>query len=144
VEDPSIFRDRQIRTQRKLLKNATDAAALSANDIIRLSKVFAGDTYCAAIRPERPGEHMHQRRFAGAVMADEPETFARRRGKIDSGKRADGAETFFDAVELYDRLIAPGHFFTLESDQDAARKGAASSSPAKRGRGTAEGGGGGG
>ena len=31
----------------------------------------------AAVGAQRPGEHMHQRRFAGAVVADEAEAFAR-------------------------------------------------------------------
>ena len=43
---------------------------------------------------------MHQRRLAGAVVADEAEAFAGGDGEVDAGKRADGAETLFDAVQL--------------------------------------------
>ena len=55
---------------------------------------------------------MHQRRFAGAVVADEPQAFAGGDGEIDAGKRADGAETLFDAVQPYDRFSCPRHALT--------------------------------
>ncbi|MND04757.1 hypothetical protein D3C83_251710 [compost metagenome] len=52
---------------------------------------------------------MHQRRLAGAVVADETEAFSRRAGEVDARKRADGAETSFDAVQLDDEVVIRGH-----------------------------------
>ena len=53
----------------------------------------------ALVGRKRPGEHMHQRRLAGAVVADQAHAFAGATGEIDAGKSADGAEALFDAVQ---------------------------------------------
>ena len=45
---------------------------------------------------------MHQRRFAGAVVADEADAFAGADMKVDAVERTDGAEMFFDAVQSDD------------------------------------------
>ena len=56
----------------------------------------------AAVGSERAGEDVHQGRFAGAVVADEADAFARVDREIDAVKRADGAEMLFDAVQRDD------------------------------------------
>ena len=44
-------------------------------------------------------------------MADEPDAFAGVDGEIDAGKRADGAEMLFDAVQLDDMSgVASSHY----------------------------------
>ena len=42
---------------------------------------------------------MHQRRLAGAVVPDQPDTFAGADMEVDAVERADGAEMFFGAVQ---------------------------------------------
>ena len=55
------------------------------------------------------GQHMHQRRLAGAVMADQADAFAGRDDEIDAIERTDGAEMLFDAVQLDDWSPAFSH-----------------------------------
>jgi hypothetical protein len=42
---------------------------------------------------------MHQRRFAGAIVADEAKALAPRQRKIDAVQSLDGAETLRDTLE---------------------------------------------
>ena len=70
-----------------------------------------------------PGEHMHQRRLAGAVVADEADAFAGIDGEIDAVERADGAEMLFDAVQLDDVCACPRHhrqWLKLRADDEGA------------------------
>jgi hypothetical protein len=48
---------------------------------------------------ERTGQDVHERRFAGAVMADEPDALAGIHGEINVCKRTHGAEMLLDAVQ---------------------------------------------
>ncbi len=57
-------------------------------------------TIAAAVGRDAAGQHMHQRRFAGAVVADEADAFARGDVEADAVERADGAERLFDAVQV--------------------------------------------
>ena len=52
---------------------------------------------------------MHQRRLAGAVVADEADAFAGIDGEIDPVERMDGAEMLFDAVQPDDVCACPRH-----------------------------------
>ncbi len=54
----------------------------------------------AAVGRQRAGEHVHQRRLAGAVVADEADALAGADGEVDAVERANGAEMLFDAVQL--------------------------------------------
>ena len=46
------------------------------------------------IGSKHAGQHMHQRRLAGAVVADQPQAFAGADAQVDTGQRTDGAEAF--------------------------------------------------
>ena len=108
VQDVRVLRHRQVRAERQFLEDAADAGLLRAGDADRRCVTSSPSTAMrAAVGRQRAGQHMHQRRLAGAVVADEAEAFARATGEIDARKRADGAETLFDAVQPDDRFIAP-------------------------------------
>ena len=59
-------------------------------------------TIVAAVGRARAGKHMHERRLAGAVMADQSDALAAPDGEIDAVERADGAELHFDAFQVDD------------------------------------------
>ena len=96
MKDPRIFGHREIRAKRQFLKNTSDPQFLGEKRRITFPR-FAGDNDLPIIRGERAGQHMHQRRFAGAVMPDQPDALAGIDRKINPCERAHGAETLFDA-----------------------------------------------
>src|ERR1700674_5278084 len=98
MKDAGVLRHRQIRAERELLENATDAELLRDADGI-VARLTTGDGNPAAIRRKRSGEHVHPRRLARPVMADEPDAFAGVDGEVDAVQCADGAEMLFDAVQ---------------------------------------------
>ena len=108
VEDAGILGDGQVGAERQLLEYAAHAVALGDGHVV-VSR--SGRSPCTLIAPrsgaQRPGQDMHERRLAGAVMADEADAFAGRDGEIDADKRTDGAETLFDAVQSNDRFNPP-------------------------------------
>ena len=77
------------------------------NRIAFLDAAAHGDP--SAVGRQRAGKRMHQRRLAGAVVADQPHAFAGFDAEIDPVERADGAEMFFDAVQLHDVGVSIGH-----------------------------------
>ena len=109
MHDPQILRHRQIGAERKLLEHAADAVTMGDRRAIARGEIPAVHGDAPAIRGRRAGEDVHQCRFAGAVMADESEAFARADGEIDTGERADGAELLFDAVQRDDLCGGPDH-----------------------------------
>jgi hypothetical protein len=59
------------------------------------------------------GDDLHQRRFAGAVFADEAVDFARTEREIDIAQRVNAAEGLRDAAHLEKRRASRcfrGHF----------------------------------
>src|ERR1700751_3894485 len=96
MEDTRIFRDGEIRAQRQFLEHAPDPELLrEMHRIIRPQCTVDRDLSFAGA--QRAGKDMHQRRFAGAVMADEADALSGIDGKINPGERANGAEMLFDA-----------------------------------------------
>ena len=74
-------------------------SALAASRAVAVLLV-AADVDAARVGRGAAGQHMHERRFAGAVVADEADAFARGDLETDAVKRADGAERLFDAVQF--------------------------------------------
>ena len=67
----------------------------------------AGDPHRLALDEDLAGvgrigaeQHVHQRRLAGAVLAQQPEDLARRHAEIDGLVRLDGAEALGDAAHF--------------------------------------------
>ena len=97
-----VFRHRQRRHQRGFLVDAGDAVApfLPLGDPRR---VFSAEADAAGVRGNDAGQHADQRRFAGAVSADQRARIAGRHAHRDVAERLAGAEAFRDAGHLDDR-----------------------------------------
>ena len=91
---------RQVRAERQFLEDAAYAELLRARHRIVVLRRRRATAIVPRSGAQRAGEHMHQRRLAGAVVADEADALAGADGEIDAVKRADGAEMLFDAVQL--------------------------------------------
>ncbi len=92
-------------------------------------RLLAEQHEAAAIGDRGSRQHMHQGRFAGAVVSDQADALAPRRRQIDAVERADGAELLFDAVEPDDDLVrVGGHVRYVTRDQR---------SPSRKGEGSA-------
>ena len=85
--------------EREVLVDHLDAhaAALAGRQIEDRLAVEA-DT--AGIRSVHAGDDLHQRRFAGAVVADQPDDFAATHRKIDAMQDVHGAEALGDAIDF--------------------------------------------
>ena len=101
VIDASVFGDRQIGAERQFLEHAAHAEVLGERCRIAALRIAADDDR-SAVRRARAGKHVHQRRLAGAVVADQPDAFAAPDGEIDAVERANGAELNFDALQVND------------------------------------------
>ena len=55
------------------------------------------------------GQHVHERRLAGPVVADKADAFAALDREIDAVESADGAVMLLDAVQGDDALSVLGH-----------------------------------
>ena len=108
MQDARVLRDRQIRAERKLLEHAADAERLRGDDRIGFTQ-RALDQNLAGVGGERAGEDVHQRRLAGAVVADQTDALSALDGKIHAVERVDGAEMLFDAVQLNNIGACLGH-----------------------------------
>ena len=108
MEDAGILGDGQVRAEREFLEDAADAELLRESHA-GSSLLAAVDGDPAAVGAKRAGEDVHQRRLAGAVVADEPDAFAGVDREIDAVERADGAEMLFDAVQPDDVRACLGH-----------------------------------
>ena len=86
----------------------------------------------AAVRPDDAGEHLHQRRFAGAVLADhrmdragrdvEAHVGDRHHAAVALGEVADGDERRVGShgEKRGDRMAAPGSRFRSAAHSDSA------------------------
>src|SRR5690606_8973407 len=91
-----VLVDRQVTGQREVLVHHLDAQPLR---ILRAREAhrLALEDQLAVTRHEQPGQDLHQRRFAGAVVADDPEHLARGDVEVYVLERRDGAEILADA-----------------------------------------------
>ena len=100
--DQKVFQHRQPWRQMKMLVHHADAGGQRigrTGDPHRL----ALDQDLAGIRRIGAEQHIHQRRLAGAVLAEQPEDFTRRDAEIDGLVRLDGAEALGDAAHFDER-----------------------------------------
>ena len=107
VKDACILGNRKIGAERQFLEDATDSELLGKDDQVTLPRLSA-DNDLPAVCDKRARQDMHQRRFAGAVMANQPDALSNVNSKINPRKRADGAEVLFDAVQSNDIQGRPG------------------------------------
>ena len=108
VKDTRIFGHREIRAKRQFLENASNSQFLGEKRRITLPRA-AADNDLPVVRSKRARQHMHQRRFAGAVMADQPDALSGVDRKINPCKGTDGAEMLFDAGQPDDIHERFGH-----------------------------------
>ncbi len=99
MKDARVLRDRQIGTKREFLEDAANPQPLGLSGRIA-SLLLTGKDHAPAIGNRGPRQDMHQRRFAGPVVADKPEALALPDHQVDAVDCADGAEMLFDAVQL--------------------------------------------
>ena len=101
VVDARVLGDAEVGAERQFLEHAAYAELLRARHrIVVLDAATHGDL--AAVGHQRARHHMHQRRLAGAIVADETDAFAGADVEVDAAKRANGAEMFFGAVQSDD------------------------------------------
>jgi len=97
--DEQVFQHRQAWRQMKMLMHHADTGSQRigrTGDPHRL----ALDENLAGIRRIGAEQHIHQRRLAGAVLAQQPEDFTGRDAEVDSLVRLDGAEALGDAAHF--------------------------------------------
>jgi hypothetical protein len=107
VKNARILGNGKIGAERQFLEDATNPELLCKHHRIALPRLSADDD-SPFVGGERAGQDMHQRRFARTVMAHKPNTFSDVDSEINPGKRADGAEMLFDAVQSDDIYGCPG------------------------------------
>ena len=104
MHDAGVLGNRQVRAERQLLEDAADTMTVRCTDVVAIGEIAAGDLDSAAIGPKGAREDAHQRRLAGAVMADETQALAGTNVEIDAGQSLDGAEALLDTVQAYQAL----------------------------------------
>src|SRR5262249_23800656 len=105
--EEDILGDVQVLGQRQVLIHHLDA------EIARLARAVEAhrppvEQKLSSARLIEAGEDLHQRRFAGAVVADDAEHLTAIELEIDPAQRRDGAEILEDAVSFEDRLRRAG------------------------------------
>ena len=112
MDDPRILGDRQVRAKRQLLVDRAQPERLRPRSGID-PHLFAADHEAAVVGRDGPVQDMHQRRLAGAVVADDADAFPRRDTKIDAVQSPDGAVGFFDAFEVDEKTVAARHSLSV-------------------------------
>ena len=107
MKNTRILGNGKIGAERQFLEDATNPELLCKHHRIALPRLSADDD-SPFVGGEGAGQDMHQRRFARTVMAHKPNTFSDVDSEINPGKRADGAEMLFDAVQSDDIYGCPG------------------------------------
>ena len=98
-----VFGDRQVRREHDLLVNQNDAAPLRIDRALQLDqRTVELDRATGGL--EMPAEHLHQRRLAGAVLADDRVDLAGAHADRDIAKNLDRAERARQPHRLEDGL----------------------------------------
>ena len=97
IVERQVFRNRERGNEAQLLRNGGDARV---DRIVRIAEMtrLAIDRDLAGVRPVHAAEDADQRRFSGAVLADQRVDFARHHVEIDVVQRARRAEVLADAA----------------------------------------------
>ncbi len=92
ASDVDVLRDRQVRHQVELLMDDADVPAPVRVQRLPVEPEMAG------VRCERAGEQLHQRRLAGAVLADQRQDLVVPQLQVHVAERLHAGEALADAV----------------------------------------------
>ena len=101
--EKNVLGDCQVRRLHELLVDDGDSE-LDHPERRRALDQLARDPHLAGIRQVGPGEDLHERRLAGAVLAHEAMHFARLEREVDAGQRPHARKAPCDAVHRKERL----------------------------------------
>ena len=101
IGDKDILRDREQRDQRQFLVDDDDAERLGIIDVaeVALLPLIDDAAFVVAVRIDA-AQDLHQRRLAGAVLADQRVDLALPDREIDVAQRLHGAEGFADTAHF--------------------------------------------
>ena len=95
--EDDVLRDREHRHQHEVLVDHADAGVDGVLGVAEI-RGLAVDEDLALIRAVEPRENVHQRGFAGAVLAEQAQNFARADFQVHVGVRYHRAEALGDAA----------------------------------------------
>ena len=103
-----VLRDAEVGEQRRLLVDDGDAGVARR---VRGVEVDLGavDEHRAGVAPDHAAEHLHERRLARAVLADQRAHLAGPEAEVGVAQRADGAVGLRGVAQLDDRGGALAH-----------------------------------
>src|ERR1700751_4407952 len=104
MRDARVLGYGEVRTERKLLKNAANPDRFRGADAV-IRGCIALDDDAAAARGHRAREHIHQSRLAGPVISDQAHGLAGDKREIDTGQRLHDTETFGNRFQPNDLAI---------------------------------------
>src|SRR6186997_1229589 len=98
MENAGVLPHGEIGAEREFLKHAPHAQPAGSGGAI-IGNLLAIGADGPGVGPKHARQNMHQRRFSGAVMPNQPQPFTPSDAQGDAGQRADGAEAFADIVK---------------------------------------------
>ena len=101
--EKQVVGDRQRRRQSEVLVDGLDAGVARLDRRAEMHRL-AVHQHLAGIGDDRAGEHLDQRRLAGAVVADDAEDLVRPEVEIGMVERHDAAVVLDQAARLQNRL----------------------------------------
>src|SRR5438876_8431124 len=114
VAEIDILRNGEIRGGRELLVYHADAGGERIAGVAE-AHILTREPHRAGELAMHAGDDFHQRRLAGAILADKPVDFSRMQGKVDIPKRLDTAKRLRDADHFEQRGAAFSHLTILRS-----------------------------
>ena len=102
VAHDDVLRDAQVGEQRRLLVDHRDARVARVVRRVEVDRL-AVDEHLAGVATDDAAEHLHERRLAGAVLADQRAHLARAQREVAVAQRVDGAVGLADVAQLDDR-----------------------------------------
>jgi hypothetical protein len=125
VAQEDVLGDRQVRHQRELLVDDRDPGALAVPDVgERHRPAVEADLAVVGARRVHPGQHLHERGLAGAVLAADRVDLAAAHRERHVLQRLHAGEGHGDAAHLQDRVgCAVGLVVRVVSDRGEGRPG---------------------
>ena len=96
-----VVEHRQLVDEREVLVDGVDARAPRLVDAVRLVRL-AAQGHLAHVGLLEAADDLHQRRLAGAVVAEQPEHLALAQVQVDVAQRDDGPEVLRDVLDAQD------------------------------------------